>query len=172
MSDISDSSIHPLEVLADRVAKDAATLSREVHMLGHPDGSSPVIISDGSLMITSIADPISGPFGGGPYSYTMSKKALVKVRHCTGIPSAAQAGWKLVIPELNTGAKIELSQTGSVLTISGVPNAAPAPLEGPPSEYVLTIQITPDWANAYFYPDGISKTNVKHHLALHFSNAD
>jgi len=182
MSDTSDSIIHPLAVLADRVAKDAATLSREVHMLGHPDGSSPVIISDGSLIISSIGDQISTGVrqADGTYTYQVTKTAFVALRHCSGTPRKAPSpgawpNWSLTIPLTNPAGSIVLKPLGaSIMQIAGVPQNITPSVDTPSGENVLKTSFTANFDAAVFDPgDGSgTTTHFKPHLSLHFSAAD
>lgn len=188
MSDKADSIIHPLAELADKVAKDTEALSTEVHKLRTevhklrtPDGSSPVIISDGSLIISSIGDQISSGArqADGTYTYQVTKTAFVALRHCSGAPRKAPGtgwpNWSLTIPLTNPAGSIVLKPLGaSIMQIAGVPQNITPSVDTPSGENVLKTSFTANFDAAVFDPgDGSgTTTHFKPHLSLHFSSND
>jgi len=168
--------------LAKRLEVDIEQVLKILLRFTAPNGMSPVIITDGSLVITSIADAISPPSGGPPYSYTMKKLALNRLKHCNDKPIAPTdtSKWNLQITGKAGGANATITiapSSSTVLTISGVPNnnagAAPTPSSDTPSgENVLVIDSFVASKASFDPGNGHAVTVGQRHLSLHFSNAD
>ena len=184
MNDKPEITIDQVRTLASNIAENAADIQNDVSKLMalltpvNSGGTSPVIITDGSLVITSISDPIIGPTGTGPYSYTvMNKVALNKLKHCNGDPLVPIANdWSLTIPFTvnSTRGAVVVQKSDDGLAISGVPVVGLNPTSNdPPGENVLAIPVSPDWTDVVFDSGhGGTTTKVGRHLSLHFSNAD
>jgi hypothetical protein len=180
MSDKREELIH----VAEGIMKQAEELTRLLGVQQPPappaptgSGMSPVIISDGTLHFTSIADAISGPNGSGPYSYLIEKHSpLIVVRHCGGQDRPSNGDyWQVTIPLTSGGGPILVKQSDQThIQISGVPTSFTPSNPAQPGENVIIMNVIPDWNNATFDPDTLH-SNPKRtgkHLSLHFANND
>ncbi len=168
--------------LAEGIVKQAEKLSRILEaQVPAPigGGSSPVIISDGSLYIASIFDSIAGPTGNGPYSYLIEKHSpLIVARHCGdgGFTKPTNGdNWQLTIPLTSGGGPIVVTQADALhIQITGVPSSYQPSNAAEPGENVIIMNVTPDWPNATFVPDTANPKPkaVGRHLSLHFSKHD